>query len=229
MADLEPQAMTSTSLDLYCERCSAEFWAEPINALSNGSFLLAALAAWWLARKAGKLDWQMWVLIAIAVSIAIGSFLFHTFATHSTKWLDLLPIFLFQLWFLWLYARRFLHWRQDAAAALVGGFFAIMMAAQQIPHYYLNGSLTYAPAFLTLLGLGVYHYQHQAQERWTLLAAALVFTIALTFRSIDMLVCEKFPWGTHFLWHLFNGGLIYLTMRALILGQSKSPVVAAAA
>lgn len=31
-----------TSLDLYCERCSPDFWAEPVNALTNISFLVAA-------------------------------------------------------------------------------------------------------------------------------------------------------------------------------------------
>jgi hypothetical protein len=35
----------STPVDLYCERTDPSFWAEPINALSNLSFLLAA----WLA------------------------------------------------------------------------------------------------------------------------------------------------------------------------------------
>ena len=29
-------------LDFYCERTSAAFWAEPFNAVSNASFLVAA-------------------------------------------------------------------------------------------------------------------------------------------------------------------------------------------
>ncbi len=31
------------AVDIYCERTSAAFWAEPVNALSNLSFIAAAL------------------------------------------------------------------------------------------------------------------------------------------------------------------------------------------
>ena len=33
-------------IDLYCERLSPGIWAEPINALTNLAFLVAAFAAW---------------------------------------------------------------------------------------------------------------------------------------------------------------------------------------
>ena len=35
-----------TPLDLYCERLGPEFWAEPLNAISNGGFIVAAWLAW---------------------------------------------------------------------------------------------------------------------------------------------------------------------------------------
>jgi hypothetical protein len=35
----------STPIDLYCERADPSFWAEPVNALSNCAFLIAAAAA----------------------------------------------------------------------------------------------------------------------------------------------------------------------------------------
>lgn len=41
------------AVDIYCERTSAGFWAEPINALSNLSFPLGALWAAVLARARG--------------------------------------------------------------------------------------------------------------------------------------------------------------------------------
>ena len=53
--------------------------------------------------------------------------------------------------------------------------------------------------------------------------AAVVFCASLVFRTIDELVCPSFPIGTHFLWHLLNGGLLYLAMRTLILKRAEVP------
>ncbi|HTN76040.1 MAG TPA: ceramidase domain-containing protein, partial [Pirellulaceae bacterium] len=187
--------------------------------LTNLAFIIASLFGWRLAAWRKRLSGEIKLLLALAAAIGVGSFLFHTLATEATKWLDLLPIFLYQLWFLWIYARRFLHWRPDTASAFVVSFFCIMLAAQFLPTRWLNGSLSYAPAFVVLLCLGIHHYQTARQERWLLLAAVACFSIALVFRSIDTAVCEQFPLGTHFLWHLCNGGLIYLTLRAAILDK----------
>ncbi len=41
---------------------------------------------------------------------------------------------------------------------------------------------------------------------------------ALLFRSIDQQVCDAFPPGTHFLWHLFNGGMLYCLFAGLVAG-----------
>ena len=38
-------------MDAYCERVGPGLLAEPLNAVSNASFLLAALAAWVLAAR----------------------------------------------------------------------------------------------------------------------------------------------------------------------------------
>ena len=47
--------------------------------------------------------------------------------------------------------------------------------------------------------------------------AAAAFCLALFFRTIDLWVCPSWPLGTHFLWHLFNGSVVYLAMRGLKL------------
>jgi hypothetical protein len=43
-------------MDAYCERVGMGLLAEPLNAVSNISFLLAAWAAWVLARRVGALS-----------------------------------------------------------------------------------------------------------------------------------------------------------------------------
>ncbi|MEG3894440.1 MULTISPECIES: hypothetical protein [unclassified Microcoleus] len=93
-------------IDLYCERLVPGLWNEPLNAISNVFFIIAAWAIWQLARPHHKRSPGIWILIALATSIGIASFLFHTFATRGANLLEVIPILLFQLCFIWLYNHR---------------------------------------------------------------------------------------------------------------------------
>jgi hypothetical protein len=46
MEDDSPIAGLTASVDIYCERIDPGFWAEPVNALTNLAFLLAAAFVW---------------------------------------------------------------------------------------------------------------------------------------------------------------------------------------
>src|SRR5687767_8731754 len=93
-------------IDAYCERIGPGLLAEPLNAVSNASFLIAAWAAWRLARREGKLTIGIRILIALGYLVGIGSILWHTYPTTTTLILDVVPIVLFIVWYIWLYARR---------------------------------------------------------------------------------------------------------------------------
>lgn len=203
------------SVDLYCERVGAGFWAEPINALTNIVFFIAAWGIWHLSRRSSTLSPGIWLLIAAIVAIASGSFVFHTVATNWARVLDVLPILIFQLLFLWLYGRRVIALTRPTSGLLLAGFLAAAILGRQFPEI-LNGSLIYAPAFLAILALGVYHARTASSGRFDLLAAAGVLAVSIFFRTIDNAVCFTFPIGTHFLWHLANGAVVFLAVRPLV-------------
>src|ERR687895_905350 len=98
-------------MDAYCERVGMGVFAEPLNALSNVSFLLAAWAAWVLASRTGALSAGVRVLIAIAASVGIGSILWHTYPTPLTLILDIVPILVFIICYIWLYTRNVIRMR----------------------------------------------------------------------------------------------------------------------
>jgi len=203
-------------IDLYCERLDEGLCAEPINALTNLAFLVAGYAAWRLASQRDSISPGIGLLIALMVAIGVGSGLFHTFATNWARVLDVLPILVFQLVYLFLYGREIAKMRISRLTGLVVLFVPAAYLARQFP-YVLNGSLIYLPAFVMLLVLGLYHYRHAKVEPTLLLWAAMVFSVSLFFRTIDLGVCKYFPIGTHFLWHLLNGLLVYLACRGLLL------------
>ena len=97
------------TVDAYCERLGPEFWAEPLNAVSNAAFLIAAGVAWILARRSGRDgDWAVRALVINLFAIGIGSFLFHTFAQRWSGAADVLPIMLFILLYLYLAVVRYI-------------------------------------------------------------------------------------------------------------------------
>jgi Ceramidase len=204
-----------TYVDLYCERLAPGLLGEPLNTLSNAAFFIAA---WLVARDARGLRAMradIVVLAALTVVVGIGSTAFHMLATTWANWLDLVPILVFQLAFLWIYARRELRWTPIASALLVSAFLAVALYARGFPEPF-NGSITYAPALVAICALGLHHRATHPRERPLLLAAAGVFTGSLFLRTIDAAACERFPLGTHFCWHLLNGVVLYLAVRSLL-------------
>lgn len=203
-------------IDIYCERLDPSFWAEPINAITNGAFFIGGFFALMLARKENALDWRSGLLIALIFGMGIGSTLFHTFAQLWAMLADILPILLYQMAFIVLYMRYVIGAKWRYAFGLLIPFIALMQGAMQLPREWLNGSMEYGPALVFVTVLGIWHWRNAARDHWALLAAAGVFTISLTFRSIDMAVCAALPIGTHFLWHCLNALVLYLTARGFI-------------
>ena len=201
-------------MQTYCERCGPGLFDEPLNAASNAAFLIAAFAAWWVASRRGVLSPGLWALIVLAASVGIGSALWHTFATDWAMVLDIVPIMLFQFTFLWLYGRHAAGLSRLTVGVVLAAYIAIGFWLTK--YDWLNGSIVYAPAVVLAWVVGLHHARSHRPWRFALLASAGVFCVALVCRSIDLVVCRQLPIGTHFLWHLLNGVVVYLAMRVVI-------------
>ena len=53
------------------------------------------------------------------------------------------------------------------------------------------------------------------------LAAMGLSLTALAFRTYDLTVCDSFPMGTHWLWHMFNSAGGFTAMLAIITLQTQ--------
>ena len=210
----------TTPVDIYCERTDATFWAEPVNALSNLAFVLASLIAIYEARRTDRLDGLIAALCFLAAAVGVGSFLFHTFAQSWAGLADVIPILLFILLYLSVAVNRFFDIRWPLAVPLTVTLFVVSLPARNAALWLsggrLNGSESYAPALALLIGsaVGLAAIRHPAAS-WIALATG-VFMASLTARVLDASICEAFPLGTHFLWHLLNGTMIGILLLAMI-------------
>jgi hypothetical protein len=211
----------SGPIDLYCERLDASFWAEPVNALTNGAFLLAAVAAWLRYRKSGVRDFYLLALIGVVALIAFGSFAFHTLATRGAALLDTIPIAIFVYSYLALALRRFVGVPVLWTTLVVGVFFALSQGLSTfVPRNLLNGSFDYLPPLTALYAVAL--FSHAGPVRLGILQAAAAFTVSLVFRTIDQAVCSALPLGTHFVWHVLNAWVLYRLLRTAIDANSRA-------
>jgi hypothetical protein len=213
------------AVDIYCERLGPGFWAEPFNALSNLSFIAAALWAAVEARRRGA-DGVVWALIGMAALIGVGSFLFHTFANTWSEYADTIPIWSFVAAFVLVAMQRIGGVRPRRigviAASVAAVSIIILLASgegESGPPGVLNGSEQYAPALLALLVFSLLS-RRRGHPMWPWVWAATgVFCLSLVFRTIDMAICPSFAIGSHFLWHLLNGLMIGVLLQMLLRAQ----------
>ena len=207
----------------YCERTDASFWAEPLNAVSNGAFIVVALAVAWRERKGAPADPVALAMAGLIAVVGIGSFLFHTLAVQWSLLADVIPIALFIYAYFFLAMRRFLGLgivTAVTATILFAGFNvglepALDAATGRSVGAATNGSLSYLPAVLALAGVAVALFLSRPREPAgtrapvALLGLAGLFAVSLTLRTLDAALCRSLPFGTHFLWHVLNATLLY--------------------
>jgi hypothetical protein len=220
-----------TEIDLYCERIDPGFWAEPLNATSNIAFIIASFWAWHTAYKLGKLDSTIKLLCIMAASIGIGSFLFHTYANLWSYFSDVIPIWSFVA----LYVVVLIIRTSTQSPLRVGGIAAGILAIfgviwiigsgsatqPKISPYVLNGSEQYAPAIIALYFFAFMSVRKKNPIRLWIVSAAMVFTLSLIARTVDLHLCETFPHGTHLFWHLLDGLTLGLLLQGLIRIERK--------
>ncbi|WP_439155026.1 ceramidase domain-containing protein [Yoonia sp.] len=192
-------------IDGYCERLHASYWAEPVNAVTNLSFIIAAAIMW--PRSAGLPIARALCLILFA--IGVGSYLFHTHATAWAALADVAPIGLFILTYLFAINRDAVLMRTSWAFLATLLFFpyaALMVPVlNQIPFLQISNFYWTVPVLLVVYAVFL---RHQAELARGFLAGAAILTASITFRSLDARLCDALPIGTHFLWHVLNGVML---------------------
>ena len=196
------------NIDAYCERVGAAFWSEPINAVTNLAFIVAAFIIWRrLARQTLPIARVLTIILGL---IGVGSFLFHTYAQAWSGLADVLPIVGFVL--VYCYAACLHFWN---LTPLISGLAALLVLPYTVAFGYLFERLSFfeissaywpLPVLISLVAIAL----RKSTKRTStgLLFGAGLLSVSLVFRSLDAAVCEMFPIGTHFLWHLLNAVML---------------------
>ncbi len=194
------------AIDAYCERTDPSFWSEPVNAVTNLAFFVVALVMW---RRTTGLAWGR-LLSAVLFVIGVGSFLFHTFAQVWSATADTMPVLVFVLIYIFLANRDFWGWPWWAAA--LGAAAYMPFSALVTPVFealpFFGISSFYWPLPLLIFVYAALLARRSPDLARGLALGAAILCVSLTARSLDGMLCESVPLGTHWLWHILNAVML---------------------
>ena len=211
------------AFDNYCERTDVTYWSEPVNAVTNLAFMIAALVMWPRVRGLPRAR----AMCVVLAAIGIGSWLFHT---HATRWAgiaDVIPILLFILLYIFAASRDYLGLSALWSGAAVLAFFPY--AAATVPLFGmipgLGSSAGYAPVPVLILAYALLLRSSAPATARGLAIGAGILILSLTFRTLDEPLCGRIPLGTHFLWHILNaimlGWMVAVYRRHMLAGRPE--------
>lgn len=220
----------------YCERgASLAFWAEPVNAVTNAGFLVAAALGWHLLSRTPLSSADrapMAVLVAIAATIGVGSAAFHTVPSTLTKLADVVPIAAFVALALYLALTRTVAVPVSKAfvslivlGGAAGGITAGAQAAGCGDGSCLNGAPAYVPVLLALAATSLAAHRRGSPSFKLFAAATATFALSLAARTLDHAACPLASVAmvsvtAHAFWHLGTAVTAYLVIRGLAAGLS---------
>jgi len=208
---------------MYCENFqNLPFTSQPVNTATNIAFFIAGILLtnlYWKTKLKSK-----WInaLIILVFFIGIGSTIWHYSGTKIGKLLDVGPISLFMFLSIYYFLNKILKMSVPKIVFSLIIFGALSLLSLLIfKEEPFKSSAGYLPALMVLALLTYLAFKKVNIIFKELFYALITFLFAIIFRSIDFAVCNNFPIGTHFLWHILNGIFVYLLVKALIKASNE--------
>jgi hemolysin III len=196
------------------------FPVEPLNAVSNLFFLVVIFYA---VKKVGFRFGKYPLIVTVMPILSLGvlsSIMHHLFRAEKLwNTINMLAIFyavIMSCVYIWYrISERWMH-----------AFLYTMMMPFIFWIFFLgsggNAKLTVSIIFTAfsvtlILPATIYCFKTQLKHLNLLAFASFLFTLGMIFRVLDFKLLSYFPHGTHFLWHFFGAGSLFLFLRYIYL------------
>jgi hypothetical protein len=200
-------------IDAYCERTDPSLWSEPLNAVSNLAFLLAAMWMWRRCDDRAILK----LLTLLLFAIGLGSAAWHFVAQGWASVLD--TIFIAGFVLVYIYGANRHVWALPVwlAAGLTALFLPYVALLTPVfsswPFFSVSSFYWPIPLLIVIYALLLSRRAPDVSRGFSRGAALLV--TSLVFRSIDSTICSAVPVGTHFIWHILNALMLVWMIEVL--------------
>jgi hypothetical protein len=207
----------------YCETLSATYGAfpvEPANTVSNAVIVLFGLASLYLVAKRTPRAYDLYVVSALLIACGIGSGLWHGLRDGSALFWEVRAGLFFLLGLAICWSRRL--WSPVGALVFVVAFVLTFEFSREYFGVFNQRWVAAAPSVILFGSILATQTVLRSKKAAQLGRAAMVLSlIALGFRTYDLTICDTFPMGTHWLWHMFNSAGGFTAMLAIITLQTQ--------
>lgn len=193
------------AISTHCEK-PLGFISEPVNTVSNVAFFISAYFIYKLSRP--KLFW-------LVTLIGLGSTAYHGFNNPYTLILDVLPVYAFILYSLYILTSQ---WLIPLSLVLIQIF-----VLRNLPVFILDIPTVHITNLLFIWLLMIWFYKRLGKMALKLVPVVLVYGLAIAVRGFDIPICPINKFGTHFLWHILTATAVYLTTKSLVEMNRKYP------
>lgn len=203
---------------------------EPVNTLTNIAFVISGMAVWRYKSRFRVVGIDFNFMIAFILLTAFGSALWHGTRTYLGMWLDVFGILLFQITYLAAYAQRVWKISRVWNVLLVGLFIVSSFIIERLWDASVLGDIVkgtggYLPCLVFLAVMAWYVRNKDRLFMKRLWCGLAVFIVSLSFRTVDLLLCDATGVGSHFIWHVLNGYLLYIISIGLMDYSKKNSLV----
>ncbi len=197
--------------------------SEPIDTVSNIAIFISAYFIFKLLKenKLGR-NLKFRVFAVLVLSLGIGSTIYHAFHSPYTAIADLLPIYIFVFYSLYLFLSLITK-NKMLQYGIPGLLFILQVAfrAGSLPLFVMNMPTFHIFNVFFILALSLWGYKKIGNAIIGIFPILIAYAIGIFIRSFDLVICSVNGIGTHFLWHICVAFAIYYTARFLINLSNK--------
>ncbi|OGE22862.1 hypothetical protein A2688_04490 [Candidatus Daviesbacteria bacterium RIFCSPHIGHO2_01_FULL_38_8] len=190
------------SLPDRCEK-SLGLISEPVDSLSSIVFFISAFFIYKLLKNNNIQDQRIKLLVILVVLIGIGSTTYHSFHSPYTAIFDLLPIYIFVFYSLYLLAAFISESKiLQYGIPLLLFIFQLGFRFASIPLFILGMPTFHIFNIIFILGLSFWLYSRIGKVIVSIFPVLFSYSLGVLARYFDLIVCPINGVGTHFIWHI---------------------------
>jgi hypothetical protein len=202
------------------ETAPARFPVEPLNTFSNFGFLF--IIVYWVWKT--KFRIRLYPVIVITMPLLFGAFIagtMHHALRNDKVWhhIDMLCIFYAVITTcVYFWYRVTGSWIKSFLCVIAIPFiFRAFLASISLPEKIAISVVFVIMGLIILIPATIHCIKNQLKNLDMLIISSLSFLIALTFRQADANLVGIFPYGTHFLWHIFGMISVFYLIKYIFL------------
>ncbi len=199
---------------VYCEQGLINHLFEPLNTISNLFFVVSAVLLFFYFKKKKITDFKSKLFIGLILLIGMGSLIWHIVPMMATFFLDVIPIAMFLVVYLFFLLEKIVANKKIAMLVLGVYLLLVILGFIIFPTLFSSSGGIYILTLLFLGGTVIVSYFKNILFK-PVSVIFVLFLVAFIVRQVDLTVCPFFPLGTHFAWHTINAFIAYYGVKAL--------------